>query len=309
MNKGRWLLLLHQIPPQPTYFRAKVLRRLSQVGALPVKNSAYLLPETEDTLEDFEWICEEIRQEQGAAWLFRAEILAGLTAEEIEEDFRNLRAPDYRELIEAVRTLLQTRLLSKEDALAVARLRRRRDELHRIDFFEPPERQELQELMLQLEADTRQTGPGSEALLDGPRPQGRTWVTRKGVKVDRIASAWLIRRLIDREASFRFVDPDKYTHSPAEIRFDMFGGEFTHRGDACTFEVLLRDFELTGDPALTAIGEMIHDIDLKQDRFQRPETAGLASMIEGLCRQTTDDHLRLDRGAVILDAFQESFHG
>src|SRR6185295_8566000 len=94
-----WLLLLHQIPPKPPYFRAKVLRRLGQVGALPIKNSAYLLPDTEDTREDFEWISREITSEGGAAWLFRVEALSGLSRDQIQTSFRKLRDADYQELV------------------------------------------------------------------------------------------------------------------------------------------------------------------------------------------------------------------
>src|ERR1700681_1838991 len=100
MPDERWLLLLHQIPPKPAYFRAQVLRRIGQVGALPVKNSAYLLPDREDTLEDFEWICQEITKQGGSAWLFRAETLVGMSSDQIEEAFRELRRPEYEKLIE-----------------------------------------------------------------------------------------------------------------------------------------------------------------------------------------------------------------
>src|SRR5436305_5511255 len=104
--KTRWLLLLHQIPPKPPYFRAKVMRRLTQLGALPVKNSAYLLPDREETVEDFEWVCQEIRKEGGSAWLFRAETIAGLSTDQIEESFRQLRQPEYDELIQMAKSVL-----------------------------------------------------------------------------------------------------------------------------------------------------------------------------------------------------------
>ena len=91
---GNWLLLLHQIPPKPPYSRAKILRRLSQAGALPLKNSAYMLPFGEDTLEDFQWICGEITDVGGKAWLFRTEAVAGISSDQIEESFRALRADE-----------------------------------------------------------------------------------------------------------------------------------------------------------------------------------------------------------------------
>src|SRR5712691_1329364 len=91
-----WLLLLHQIPPSPAYFRAKVLRRLNRLGALVIKNSAYLIPETDETREDIQWVRSEIEQEGGEAWLFRAETLAGLSSESLQDAFRALRNADYK---------------------------------------------------------------------------------------------------------------------------------------------------------------------------------------------------------------------
>jgi hypothetical protein len=136
--------------------------------------------------------------------------------------------------------------------------------------------------------------------------QGRIWVTREGVQVDRIASAWLIRRFIDAEARFRFVPGTGYKPQPGELRFDMFEGEFTHRGDRCTFEVLLGHAGLD-DAALKAIGEIIHDIDLKDDKYGRAETAGVKSLISGIATPGADDEQRLARGAVLLDGLYDSF--
>ena len=131
--------------------------------------------------------------------------------------------------------------------------------------------------------------------------RGRTWVTRSGVKIDRIASAWLVRRFIDPAAIFSFVDPQRYTPGPRDVRFDMFEGEFTHIGDRCTFEVLL---ERSGaeDPGLRAIAEIVHDIDLKDAKFGRPEAPGLALVIDGIALGTSDDAKRLEEGARVLDA-------
>jgi hypothetical protein len=103
------------------------------------------------------------------------------------------------------------------------------------------------------------------------------------------------------------VDVTAYSHRPEEIRFDMFGGEFTHQGDSCTFEVLLSANDLRGDPGLVAIAEVIHDIDLKDDRFQREETAGIARLLDGLCAQTAADEQRLERGTLVFESLYKSF--
>lgn len=292
-----WLLLLHQIPPKPPYFRAKILRRLAQVGALPVKNSAYLLPATDDTREDFEWIVREISNEGGSAWLFHVESLS-MSAEEIAEGFRTLRTPDYEELIAAANDLLENTATPSD----VTKLQHRFAELKKIDFFEHPLQPKAASLLTKLESNPQR---GTNAA---PTSAGRIWVTRKGIKVDRIASAWLIRRFIDPQSTFRFVDTATYRHQQPELRFDMYEGEFTHEGDLCTFEVLVKTHQLTAQhPALQPIAEMVHDIDLKDMRYERPETNGLSRMLDGLCARISEDEIRLDQGGQIFESLFQSF--
>src|SRR5690606_8437800 len=140
--------------------------------------------------------------------------------------------------------------------------------------------------------------------------KNRVWVTRRGVHVDRIASAWLIRRFIDPKARFKFVYGKGYLPTSAELRFDMVEGEFTHEGDRCSFETLLHRAELSDDPALVAIGEIIHDLDIADGKFGRPETAGLGAMLSGICASTDDDLERIARGSDALGQFHAYFsHG
>ena len=286
-----WLLLLHQIPPKPPYFRAKVLRRLGQVGALPIKNSAYLLPDTEETREDFEWIRREITSEGGAAWLFRADWLSGLSEEQVETSFRRLRDSDYQGI------------LADAAGLDDAKLAQRFEELKRIDFFHHPARAQVEAIVME-----RQRRAEREQAQSAEPAAGNTWVTRRGIKVDRIGSAWLIRRFIDPQATLRFVDPVAYRHAEQELRFDMYEGEFTHEGDLCTFEVLIARYKLLGaHPALTPLAEMVHDIDLKDGRYQRPETTGLVRMLEGIYARYVDDESRLTNGSLVFDSFYQGF--
>jgi hypothetical protein len=135
---------------------------------------------------------------------------------------------------------------------------------------------------------------------------GRTWVTRTGVKVDRISSAWLVRRFIDPDARFKFVAPRGYEPSPGELRFDMYEAEYAHEGDRCTFQTLLARFGLD-DAALRAIAEIVHDIDCKDEQFGRPETAGIASLVRGIVQSTEDDVIRIERGSAILDDLYAAF--
>lgn len=130
--------------------------------------------------------------------------------------------------------------------------------------------------------------------------RGRTWITRTDVHSDRIASAWLIRRFIDPSAKFKFVDGDGYRPRPRDVRFDMFAAEFTHEGDHCSFETLVARFGLK-DHALLAVAQVVHDIDLKDGRFGRPETPGIAQLIDGICRTSSRDAERLQLGAAVFD--------
>jgi hypothetical protein len=292
-----WLLLLHQIPPKPPYFRAKILRRLAQVGALPVKNSAYLLPETEDTREDFEWIVREISNEGGTAWMFRVESLS-MSGDQIADGFRQLRTPDYEDLIVTANELLDHAATPAD----ITKLLHRFVELKKIDFFDHPLRAKAIALIEQLQSAPA-GGTGT-----APASAGRVWVTRKGIKVDRIASAWLIRRFIDPQATFRYVDAATYRHAEPELRFDMYEGEFTHEGDLCTFEVLVKSHQLAAQhPALLPIAEMVHDIDLKDRRYERPETNGVSRTIDGMCARIPDDDTRLEQGSQIFESLFQSF--
>lgn len=153
--------------------------------------------------------------------------------------------------------------------------------------------------MLTSEHSASEEETGDRHTIERVQP-GRTWVTRTGVHVDRIASAWLIRRFIDPDARFKFVPAKGYARKGGELRFDMFQAEYTHTGDDCTFQTLVRRFGLR-DRALVAIGEVVHDIDCKDDRFNRPETAGFAALIGGIAEAHEADGTRIERGAAVLD--------
>jgi hypothetical protein len=303
-------MFLHQIPPKPPYFRAKVLRRLTQLGALAVKNSAYLLPETDDASEDLHWLLREIRSEGGEAWIFACRALAGTTDEQLRDSFRTLRNADYVELSEAASQLLDEIRHDGPEAAARPsasgreseweRLKRRYAETKRIDFFGAPQRAELEVLMAEIERESAAGGPPPSAETPLSSLRGRKWVTRAGVRVDRIASAWFVRRFVDAAARFVLVDPKQYVHAAGDVRFDMFDGEFTHEGDRCTFEVLVARSGVE-DAALPQISEIVHDIDFKDSKFGRPEAMGIASLIEGLAERVTDDAARLEEGSRIFE--------
>jgi hypothetical protein len=310
---ARWLLLIHQLPAKPAYARVKIWRRLKGLGAVTVKNSVYALPSNAETREDFAWLVKEIAELDGEAFVCEALLIDGISDAEVQALFDSARDEDYAGISAAARELAGGGATQAEHAAQVARLRKQLDEIVAIDFFGADGREPAEGLVSGLEADLQReemdvSAPATSAPDAPGGLKGRVWVTRQGVQVDRIASAWLIRRFIDPAARFKFVAGAGYTAQPGELRFDMFEGEFTHRGERCTFEVLLADAKLD-DPALAAIGEIIHDIDLKDGKYGREETAGVRSLIAGIASSNNDDTQRLERGSVLLDDLYSSFAG
>jgi hypothetical protein len=283
-----WLLLIHQVPPKPDYLRVKVARRLQRIGALPIKNTVYLLPSNDATLEDLQWTVRDIRASGGDANLCEATFVDGLTDDDIQQRFNAARDADYAPLLAEARK-------KKPDA---ASIRTRMASIKAIDFFGARNGRAIETRLQELEKPvTAKRAPSLDL-------NGRVWVTRAGIHVDRMASAWLIARFIDPAARFRFVTG---TVKPArnEVRFDMFDAEFTHEGDRCTFEVLVARAGLE-DPALHAIGEIVHDIDLRDDKYGRPETAGVSMLVNGIALGHSADEERLRRASEAFDQLYQS---
>jgi len=316
-ESSRWLLLIHQIPPKPEYLRVKIWRRMQRIGAVAVKNSVYVLPKTEEALEDFQWVLREIVEGGGEASICEAGFVDGLSDADLEATFRTARDADYSAIAEEARGVssalpapgrkLEASLRARLET-DTTRLRRRLTEVVALDFFDSLGRQTAEGLVASLEAQLNSDAPteSPSAGRAAGEYQRRVWVTRKGVHVDRMASAWLIRRFIDPEARFKFVTARGYEPEKGELRFDMFEAEFTHEGDRCTFEVLLQRLKLT-DAALRPIAEIVHDIDLKDSKFGRQETAGIERLIAGICTAHKDDEVRLARASAMFDDLYGSF--
>jgi hypothetical protein len=308
-----WLLLIHQLPAKPAYARVKVWRRLQGLGAVMVKNAVYALPSTEDTQEDFAWLAKEIVELGGEALVCEAQLVEGLADAELQAMFVAARGEDYRRVAGEARVLAEG--LDAGPATAtpqalvdgLARLRKQLGDVVAIDFFAVPERAVAEGLLDRLERRLQEENimtAGQEPAVAAAEIGGKIWVTRQGVQIDRIASAWLIRRFIDPGARFKFVPGRSYAPRGGEVRFDMFEGEYTHEGDRCTFEVLLQRARLD-DPALAVIGEIIHDIDLKDAKYGREETGGIRTVMASIAAAHRDDEQRLARGAAVLDDFYE----
>ena len=292
MKEPRWLLLIHQLPPKPDYFRVKIWRRLLALGAVAIKNSVYALPFSAQATEDLQWLRKEITAGGGEASVCRASFVDGLTDAQIESLFRAARDSEYAEVTRAAENV--------SGASDPVRLERRLRDVIALDHFGATGRKTAEAAVAKLKA-AKKPAKRERAPSPAPTPARRVWVTRPDVHVDRIASAWLIKRFIDRKARFVFGEA-----RADAVSFDMFEGDYTHDGDRCTFEVLVQRFGLDQDAALRAIAEMVHDVDLKDKKFGRDETPGFERLIAGIVKRNARDEARIERGRELLNDLYES---
>jgi len=310
-EKTVWLMLMSQLPAKPAYQRVKLWRQLQAVGAVGLRNSVYVLPRTREAEASFQRILREIDRCGGDGVLCQSEIVAGVRGDQLRALFNAARDKDYEILTRDMRKLLQTmrrlKKLPPDTAPVLVKLRQRLAGIERIDFFGASGRRPAEALLAQLDhsAITRES-PAKPSPIGPDDMTGRTWVTRQDIHVDRIACAWLIKRFIDPKGKLKFITGKSYTPGPAEFRYDMRDGEFTHEGDNCSFETLLARARIR-DPALQAIGEVIHDIDLNDDKFGHTETPGIAHVISGICQTQGTDEARGARGNELFDHIYEQF--
>src|SRR5579875_3738330 len=223
-DRPRWLLMIHQLPAQPAYLRVKVWRSLQSLGAVTLKNAVYVLPATEQTQEDFQWVLRELAEGGGDGLICEARCVDGLSDQDIRNLFNAARDADYDAIAKAARALdaalaEDSSARTRADARTrLARLKAEAARLAEIDFFGASGNEILEGLLRTLadrlddEAEAKEMR--SEAAVAAESWKGRVWVTREGVHVDRIASAWLIRRFIDPEARFKFVPARDYRPEP-----------------------------------------------------------------------------------------------
>jgi hypothetical protein len=300
--KIHWLILVHRIPPRPLYLRAKMRQRLEDAGAIAVKNAVYLLPQGPDALEDFQWIAQEIEAGGGDAHLFAGDFVDGVANDAAVAQFNETRNADYDAITADAHAALKS---PKLIAGTYTRLLRRLEEVKRIDFFDAPRKRDAEKALAAIEKRLRKNEKEETRMMkESPELRGKTWVTRPGVKIDRMASAWFIRRFIDPKARFRFADPSTPKRD-GELRFDMVGADFTHEEDRCTFETLVGRIGLP-DKGVRAIAEIVHDLDLKDAKFERAEAAGVRLLLDGLMKRTDSDEERIDRALVIFDDLHEA---
>ena len=311
---ARWIMFMPTIPAKPASVRVKIWRRLQAIGAVNLRGAVYILPNRDECVELFEWLGRELVALGGQVSLCEARFVDAATDDDIERRFSEMRNADYEQVVAAGKQLA-AKLAAKRipaDRIAAlvdqhAKLARRLAEIIAIDFLDASGRVAAESQLATIARSLPSNHDPVVAKLEVvPRPVAATWVTRAGVHVDRIACAWLIRRFIDPRAKLKFVSAKGYVPRPGELRFDMFDAEFTHVGDRCSFEVLVERMGLD-DPALAAIGEIIHDLDLRDAKFGREEAPGVRSAIDGICTVSRGDDDRIAAASPMLDGLHSHF--
>jgi hypothetical protein len=306
MTQDPLLLLLVGVPPTPSSLRVRVWRRLRSLGAVPLKRSAYLLPDTPERYEDFQWLAQEIQREGGEATLVRVHQIENVSRNDVRRLFHEPRDKDYRQLAVRYRKALQG--LDRKSSAAsarvqegLARLAKDHQRIRDIDFFDAPGGAEVRRLEEAIamrsrrpEASRREDRP----VLDLTKLRGRQWVTRPRPHIDRIASAWLIKRFIDPEARFLFAPPAEFP--PDAIPFDAPNVELSHQGEDCTFETLIKRARLR-DRRLVRLAEIVHEADLRDGKYPHEEARGIDVAIRALLATSADDHQVLAQGMTLCE--------
>jgi hypothetical protein len=305
MSQQQVLLLLVGVPPTPSSLRVRVWRRLRSLGAVPLKRSAYLLPDTPERYEDFQWLAQEIQRDGGDATLVRVQQIENVTPADVLRLFHEPRDQDYKHLATRYRKLLLS--LDRKTATStrvqeeLARLSKDHQRIREIDFFDAPGGAEVRRLEEAIAMRTRRpesARPEPPPTLDLTTLRGRRWVTRPRPHVDRVASAWLIKRFIDPEAIFVFAAPGEFPKDA--IPFDAPGVELSHHGEDCTFETLVKRARLR-DRRLIRLAELVHEADLRDGKYAHEEARGIDVAIRALLAASPDDHQVLAQGMAVFE--------
>lgn len=296
MSGDSWLLLLYGLPAKRSAERVSLWRKLKKFGAVQLKSSAYVLPDTPAHYERFQWLSKQLRDAGGEATLIRVAQIEGMTSGQIVQMFNEARAAEYNDLASACKATLarHKKAGDGELAAALAKHQRRLREIRETDYFDSPAVHEAQILLDRMErllAPRKDAGAAQKA--DATRFAGRVWLTRPQPGIDRAGSAWLILKFIDPKARFVFgTEPSKH---PNAVPFDMADAEFSHHGEDCTFETLVKRFGVSDEAALK-MAEMVHDADLEDGKFQRSECIGINRVLSGWAKAGLNDDKLLTKG-------------
>lgn len=316
-EKREWLLIFYALPARPVGNRMKIWRRMIKAGAIQLKGAVYILPATDTHYELCQWLISEVSSMGGDGAFVRVSQIETMSEQEIVALFNNARAQEYRRIekkLDAIERKLQSAKKGssgigyKVIQEQIGRLTKEYDDVSSIDFFSSKEGVLLAERLKSAQQELySMTGrpPADDSLqINIKKPdmyQHRTWATRKRPFVDRMASAWLIRKFIDRNAEFVFIDENVHTDSSSDyVTFDMTGGDFTHKGDLCTFEVLMKSFGIK-DRAVKDIAEIVHELDVKDDKYSPPEAKGVEEILIGIRKTAKTDDEALERGISVFE--------
>ena len=314
-----WLLFFYSVPSRPVSNRMKIWRKLSKIGSVQLKGAVYILPYNDEHHEFFQWLVSEVASMGGEAAYTRVGAIDSMTDQEIIALFRRRSEEEYQAMGKSLDDL-ETRVNSirkgskTQDRHALsaqlARVNKNYEEALKTDFFSSTTGAALQSRIDALNAVIRSLT--ESVLTSKPAPvfpkkiddyQGKVWVTRKRPFIDRMASAWLIKRFIDKNAVFDFADErDIEQLAKGTPAFDVRGGEFTHTGDLCTFEVLIKAFGLK-DKTLRKMAEIVHDLDMKDDKYKATEAKGLEDILTGIRKTGKDDRETLEKGMAVFEMF------
>jgi hypothetical protein len=290
--------------------RVAVWRRLRRAGAVSPKGGLYVLPATDDCIETVQWLAQEARTEGADPLVMRVEAFEGLTDAQLVALFREARRADYEALGERVAALELSIDTNEGERRPTARaalekLREEYRQVRRIDYFDAPDGRQFAARLDALGSAISEpaSAPPEVHRVSIGDFQGRRWVTRPRPFVDRLACAWLIRRFIDPTAEIRYAS----RRTGDDVAFDMGGGEFRHLGNRCTFEVMVAAFGLDA-PGLRAIGEIVHEIDLHDGRFARPEVTGIEAVLAGWRDGALADEEIEAAGLRLFDGLLTSLH-
>jgi hypothetical protein len=292
-----WLLLLVRLPATHSAERVAIWRKLKKSGAIQIQTSTYILPDVPPRYETFQWLTQHIRDAGGDATLIRAREIDGFSNEKLVELFNAARGREYTSLREMVRPLIASTARKSNFANKLDRIRKQFREIREMDFFNSPKAGDLEILLRKIEGT--QAISKSQLKLDPRDFRGRVWLTRPRPEIDRAGSAWFVRKFIDPKAKFVF--GEKRPPNRRVVTFDMLDGDFSHDGDDCTFETLMKRFAVQ-DRAARKMAEMVHDADLGDDKFQRNECIGIDRVLKGWGKEGIPDHEILRRGIQCFDA-------
>ena len=294
-----WLLLIFSLPANRASQRVEIWRKLQRNGTLALRSSGHVLPNTPANQEKLEWLARSIRSYKGEASVVQAQVFDDLPDARLRQLFIEARSQDYQRVLRELNKLLG-HSDARRGAGQLSRLRRRLQEIVDVDFFGNPLRRQVEALLARADGDEASS---PKRKVKAIQYRNRVWITRPRPGIDRVSSAWLVRKFIDPRARFTFAD-DPGTH-PGAIPFDMFHAEgFGHRGDDCTFETLCKEFAIC-DVRARRIAQIIHDADLGDEKFGRTEGVGLDHVLIGWARQDLADDELLRRGMELIEGLYE----